>query len=189
MLQGNLCATVYKSVRSQRKAKRVTPEYLSIGRVIAPWGRHGEVNVQIETDFPERFTRLGTVYLGDPPAPIRLERARPHKGRMIVKVAGCDDRQAAESLRGQHLYVPSSEAMPLGEDEYYVWQIEGLEVWTTEGKFLGTITEVLFTGSNEVYIAQDDTGREVLIPAIADVVQEVDVEGGRLILQLMEGLI
>jgi len=147
------------------------------------------VIVEIETDFPERFTRPGTVYLGEPPTPVQLERGRPHKGRMIVKLAGYDDPQAAARLCGQHFYIPASQAMPLGEDEYYVWQIEGLEVWTTDGEPLGTITEVMFTGSNEVYVAQDASGREVLIPAIADVVREVDLEGGRLIVQLMEGLV
>ncbi len=108
---------------------------------------------------------------------------------MVVKIAGYDDRQAAESLRGLRFYIPASEAMPLDEDEYYVWQIEGLEVWTTDDQYLGVVTEVIFTGSNEVYVAQDESGREVLIPAIEDVVQEVDLEGGRLIVQLLEGLI
>jgi 16S rRNA processing protein RimM len=84
--------------------------------------------------------------------------------------------------------IPIEEAMPLGEDEYYVYQIVGLDVWTAEGEYLGRISEVLFTGANDVYVVQGEKG-EILIPAIEDVVLEVDLDGGRLTVELMEGLI
>jgi 16S rRNA processing protein RimM len=77
--------------------------------------------------------------------------------------------------------------MPLKEDEYYLYQIVGLEVWTNEGKFLGCVDEILFTGGNDVYVVRDGD-QEVLIPAISDVVKEVDISEGRLTVQLMEGL-
>jgi 16S rRNA processing protein RimM len=161
---------------------------LAIGRIVRPWGVRGEVKVEILTDWPERFALLEYVYLGEEAVPYRLERFRLHQGYALLKLAGCDDRNAAESLRGQVVQVPREKAILLDEGEYYVYQIEGLEVWTDEGEFLGRVVEVLFTGSNEVYVVRGLRG-EVLIPAIADVVLEVDLEGGRLVVRLVDGLI
>ncbi len=164
------------------------PSYLAIGKVLRPWGVRGEVKVEILTDWPERFALLEYVYLGDEAVCYHLERFRLHRGFALLKLEGCDDRSAAEALRDQLVQIAREEAMPLEEDEYYVYQIEGLEVWTDEGEMLGRVVEVLFTGANEVYVVQGPRG-EVLIPAIADVVLQVDLEGGRLIVHLMDGLI
>lgn len=164
------------------------PRYLAIGRVLRPWGVRGEVKVEILTDWPERFALLEHVYLGEEAMPCRLERVRLHQGYALLKLAGYDDRSAAEALRDQLVQIAHEEAMPLDEGEYYVYQIEGLEVWTDEGESLGRVVEVLFTGSNEVYVVHGPRG-EVLIPAIADVVLKVDLEGGRLVVHLMDGLI
>jgi 16S rRNA processing protein RimM len=146
------------------------------------------MKVEILTDWPERFALLECVYLGEEAVPYRLERFRLHRRYALLKLAGCDDRNAAGDLREQVVQVPREEAMPLDEGEYYVYQIEGLEVWTDEGESLGQVVEVLFTGSNEVYVVRGPRG-EVLIPAIADVILRVDLEEGRLIVRPMDGLI
>ena len=164
------------------------PRYLVIGQIVAPWGVRGEVKVAIETGFPERFGQLKRVYLGEEAASFVLTRSRLHKGHALLKLDGCDDRDAAEKLRGQLVQIPIEEAIPLDEDEYYVYQIVGLDVWTTKGEPLGRVSEVLFTAANDVYIVHGERG-EILIPAIEDVVLEVDLAGGRLIVELMEGLI
>jgi len=164
------------------------PRYLVVGRIVAPWGVRGEVKVTLETDFPERFERLKRVYLGEKATSFVLERSRLHKGHALLKLGGCDDRDAAEKFRGQLVQIPIEEAMPLGEDEYYVYQIVGLDVWTTEGEHLGRVSEVLFTGANDVYVVHGEKG-EILIPAVEGVVLEVDLAGGRLTVELMEGLI
>ena len=164
------------------------PRYLVVGRIVAPWGVRGEVKVTLETDFPERFEQLERVYLGEKATSFVLERSRLHKGHALLKLGGCDDRDAAEKLRGQLVQIPIEEAMPLGEDEYYVYQIVGLDVWTTEGEHLGRVSEVLFTGANDVYVVRGEKG-EILIPAVEDVVLEIDLAGGRLTVELMEGLI
>ena len=164
------------------------PRYLVVGRIVAPWGVRGEVKVALETDFPERFKRLKRVYLGERMTSFVLEGSRLHKGHALLKLGGYDDRDAAEKLRGQLVQIPIEEAMPLGEGEYYVYQIVGLEVWTTEGEHLGRVSEVLFTGANDVYVVHGEKG-EILIPAIEDVVLKVDLAGGRLTVELMEGLI
>ena len=164
------------------------PRYLVVGRIVAPWGVRGEVKVTIETGFPERFERLKRVYLGEKAISFVLERSRLHKGHALLKLRGCGDRDAAEKLRGQLVQIPIEEAMPLGEDEYYVYQIVGLDVWTTEGEHLGRVSEVLFTDANDVCVVTGERG-EILIPAVEDVVLEVDLVSGQLIVELIEGLI
>lgn len=168
----------------ERSASRV-PRYLVVGKVVAPWGTRGELKVKILTDFPDRFRDLNRVYLGDEPR--MLEGYKRHGRWVILKLEGCADRNSAEKVRGELVQVPLEEAVPLSEDEYYVYQIVGLEVWTREGKRLGEISEVLFTGANEVYVVKGERG-EILVPAIEDVVKEVDLEGGRLIVEPLEGI-
>lgn len=146
------------------------------------------MKVEVLTDFPDRFASLQRVYVGDKIVPFTVEGFRLHKGRTLLKLSGCESPTGADKLRGQYVYVPIEEAVPLPEDEYYVHQIVGLTVWTKEGELLGQVSEVLFTGSNEVYIVQGE-GKEMLLPAIEDVVKEVDLERGRLIVELMEGLV
>ncbi len=163
------------------------PTHLIIGRVLAPWGHRGEVRVEIMTDFPERFSRLEEVLVGEAHAPYRLQSARLHKGNAILKLEGIDNPEQAAALRGELLFIPVSEAMPLGEDQYYHYQILGLDVWTRDGRYLGRVSEILETGANDVYVVRN--GREVLIPALADVVQEVDLAGHRMIVTLPPGLV
>lgn len=163
------------------------PSHLVVGRILAPHGLKGEVEVQILTDFSDRFSLLKTVYLGEELDPVVLEGHRPKNKRLILKLAGYQDRDQAAALRGRLIYVPIEEAMPLEEDEYYLYEIMGLRVWTTEGEFLGRVEEILFTGSNDVYVVRDGD-QEVLIPAISSSVREVDISQQRLIVHLIEGL-
>jgi 16S rRNA processing protein RimM len=168
--------------------RRRVPEYLTIATIIAPRGLRGELKVRIETDFPERFARLTRVYVGPERRPFDFEGFRQYKRHGLLKLKGCDDRTAADELRGMDVQIPLEEAMPLEAGEYYVYQIEGLAVWTEDGKPLGVIEEVIFTGSNAVYVTQGPQG-EVLIPALEDVVLEVDLERERMIVRLPPGLL
>ena len=172
----------------RRAGNRAGPRYLVIGRVARPWGTRGEVKVEIMTDFPDRFVLLRKVYLGAEAVPFALEGFRPHKGAALLKLEGCGDRTAAEKLRGQLVQIPIEEAVPLGQDEYYEYQILGLDVWTAKEVYLGTVGEIIATGSNDVYVVRGE-GREILIPAIENVVLEINLAQGRLIVEPLEGLI
>ncbi len=163
------------------------PSHLVIGRILAAHGLKGEVEAQILTDFPQRFEASKTIYLGEELRPAVIERHRFHRDRVILKLGVCRDRDEADAQRGKLIYVPLEEAAPLQEDEYYLYQVLGLDVWTSEGEFLGRVSDILFTGSNDVYVVRDGH-QEVLIPAISDVVREVDVDNGRLTVLLPEGL-
>jgi 16S rRNA processing protein RimM len=130
---------------------------------------------------------LETVYLGEELVPAVVEGRQLHARRAVLKLEGVDQRAEAEKLRGLLIQVPVDEAVPLDQGEYYLYQIVGLEVWTKEGEYLGRVAEVLETGSNDVYVVREG-GREILIPALSDVVLEVDLEENRMEVHLMEGL-
>ena len=167
--------------------------YLAIGRIIAPHGIRGEVKVEVLTDFPERFKPGTHVFLGagteDPEArPAKIAAARPHKGGFLVKLDIVPDRNAAELVRNRYLLIPAADAMPLGEHENYLHDLIGLEVETTDGQHLGELREVLFTNANDVYVVRGPAG-EVLLPAIRDVVLQVDLPARRMVVALPEGLL
>ena len=172
--------------------RRPAHKTLVVGEIVGAHGIRGEVKVALETSFPERFQRLTSVLIGPPDGkayrPYRLLGARLHKSFALLQLAGVPDRTTAEEMRGLVVAIPSSEAMPLGEDEYYVHQLQGLAVVTEDGEALGTLEDVIFTGANEVYVVQGEDGGELLLPAIEDVVLEIDLEAERMTVRLLEGL-
>jgi 16S rRNA processing protein RimM len=167
--------------------------YIAIGRVTAAHSLQGEVRVELHTDFPERFTAGVTIFIGSDLQETAIDAARPHKQIMLVKLVGVNNRNSAELLRGQWLFVREADAVPLDEDTFWVHEIIGMTVQTEEGEELGVISDVLFTGANDVYVLQGNDAegnpREVLLPAIADVVQRVDPEQQRMIVHLLPGLL
>ncbi len=165
-----------------------TPRYLTIGRVLKPWGVRGELKIEIMTDFPERFASLKTVYLGEDAKAFPVERARLHGKAALLKLKGIDTEQAAARLRDQLVQVPTEEAVPLPEGKFYLYQLIGLHVKTTQGQDIGEVTDILETGANDVYVVRQGE-REVLIPAIEPVVKKVDLANGELIIEPMEGLL
>jgi len=168
---------------------RDEPRYLAVGRILRPRGLRGELKVEILTEDPSRFQLLETVYVGPQFVPYQLERARLHQDVLLLKLIGCDDRDTAETLRDMLVQVAVEDALPLKEGEFWTYQILGLEAWTVEGELLGVVREVLETGANDVYGVQDKNGAELLIPALTDVVLEIDIDAGRMLVELPEGLI
>lgn len=159
-----------------------------IGRIQKAHGVRGEMRVMPHTDLPERFTWLETVWLGDDdPQPFAVESARFHGQLVLLKLAGYDSREAVQVLRGQWLQVPESEAVPLEEGEYYLYQLEGLQVFTDEGEALGELVQVMETGANNVFIVRGESG-ELLLPDTDEVVQVIDFENGRMTVHLLPGL-
>jgi 16S rRNA processing protein RimM len=165
-----------------------TDSFLAVARVAGAHGVRGELRCELLTDFPERLKHTHRLYSGESHTPLDVERARLQGGRAaILKISGIDSRNDAESLRGQMLYVPEAEAVPLSKGSYFWHQIVGLRVRSTDGQDLGTVTEILQTGSNDVYAVRDDH-REVLIPAIKDVVKGIDLDAGVMTIEMVEGL-
>ncbi len=162
---------------------------MAVGRISKPHGVHGEMRVELLTDVPERFEWLDTIYMGEVnPRPVGIESVRYHQGIVLLKLAGYPTRTEAETLRGEVLQVPESEAVPLAEGEYFLYQLVGLQVFTEEGTLVGRLSEVLETGANNVFVI-DGSRQQHLIPDIPDVVREIDIEAGRVVIHPLPGLL
>ena len=161
-------------------------EFITIGRILAPWGVKGKLKVKIETDFPQRFASGAKVYISQ--QPMTIDSAEWHSGKLIIKLSAIDSIEEAQKLRGKTVEIPHSQVQPLPEGQYYHFQLIGLEVRTTQGELLGKITEILTTESNDIYVVRNAKG-EILIPAIEDVVKSVDLEQGHVVIEPIKGLL
>jgi 16S rRNA processing protein RimM len=164
-------------------------ELLAVGLVSRAHGIRGEVSVQPLSEVESRFQTGSTVLLGpDGNRRLAVATARKHGHRLLVKFEDVDDRDAAESLRGRVLLVPQGDAPPLPEDQYWVHEVVGIEVLTQAGRSVGTIREVLHNKANDVWLVQSGD-QEVLIPALRDVVVEVDPAARRAVIREVPGLL
>jgi 16S rRNA processing protein RimM len=164
----------------------MNPQFIPIARVVAPWGIHGEVKAESLTDFSDRFACGETVYLQG--RAVTIESSRYRGNIVVLKLDAIDSRNAAELIRGAYLEIPSTELKPLPKGEYYRFQLLGLEVQSAEGKILGHISDIIPTGSNDVYEISSDTG-VFLIPATDEVVKSIDLAKSCMIIELLKGLI
>jgi 16S rRNA processing protein RimM len=164
-------------------------ERVAVGRITRAHGIHGFVNVLPLTDVAERFDPGSELLIGDTGdrTAVVAER-RGHEHRPLVRFEGVPDRNAAERLAGEYLFVPASASPDLPDDEFWPHQLLGLHVVTEGGADLGTVREILGNVANDVWIARSDDGVETLIPALKDVILSVDVRGGLITVAEIEGL-
>jgi 16S rRNA processing protein RimM len=148
---------------------------IRVGRVVGAFGIAGAVKVRSLTDFPDRFAP--GVELSLEGASHRVEWSRQQTTGLVVKLAGVDDRTAAQARRGQYLEVPEDSLRPLPAGRWYHHDLVGLAVRSESGRDLGTLTEVVEPPANDVWVARRG-GDELLIPVIPDAVLQVDVGGG-----------
>ncbi|MBN2005289.1 MAG: 16S rRNA processing protein RimM [Anaerolineae bacterium] len=169
--------------------KQPEPRYLVVGRILRPHGVRGELRAEILTDYPQHLAEVHTLYVGDDYQPYTLQAVRFHQNVMLLTLKDCADRDAAEGLRGALVSIAIKDAVPLEEDEYYHFQLVGLQVVGDEGEALGEIVEVFTApGANDVYVVHGSRG-EILLPAISEVVKHIDVEAKRMVVHLLPGLI
>ena len=157
-------------------------DLLAVGRVVRAHGVHGEVAVRSLTERPQRFAGGSTLRLEDGRT-LTVERARPHRNDLLVKFEEVPDRTAAEGLRGEVLLAAPPDEPPA--EGWWVHQVVGLEVATEDGRALGRVREVLANPANDVWI----TDRGALIPAVRDVIVEVDPSLGRATVREIPGLL
>jgi 16S rRNA processing protein RimM len=158
-----------------------------VGVVTGVHGLRGDVSIQNRSDNPDRWTPGGTV-LREDGATLTIEMSRRQGRRLIVKFAGVGDRTAAEGLRGAVLVVPESWLPELAEGEWWAYQLEGCEVRTASGRVLGIVKEVIPNPANDLWVAVDDEGNETLIPALADLLLDIDVNARTIVVGDVPGL-
>ena len=164
---------------------------LRVGVIASTHGIRGEVKVFPTTDDAKRFEKLKEVLLdtGKELKTMEIQQVRFFKNMVIVKFKGYDTINDIEIYKGKDLLVTREHAVELGPDENFFVDLIGLSVETDEGELLGELTDVLITGANDVYEVTRTDGKKVLLPAIKDCVLDVDLEAGRVLVHVLEGLL
>ena len=154
-------------------------------------GVRGEVKVFPTTDDAERFLELEYVLLdtGRELRRLDIKNVRFFKNLVILKFYGIDNINDIEKYKGKDLWIPREEAQELGEDEYYIADLQGLNVVLEDGTEFGTLRDVMETGANDVYIIDSNEHGEVLLPAIKECILDVDLEKNTMTVHLMKGLL
>jgi 16S rRNA processing protein RimM len=178
-------AVVKSTGRRTARARKHTPDYLVIGRVLRPQGVRGELRLEVQTDSPGHLSELEKVYVGSHHTAYALTSFRMHRGVLLVSLSGITDRDEADRLRGEIISISLKDAAPLKAGEYYHHQIIGLNVVTDAGEALGQVVEIIQTGANDVYVTRGPAG-EVLLPAIKSVI--LAIEPPQMVVHLLEGL-
>lgn len=166
---------------------------LAVGRVVKAHGIRGELAVEVRTDSPEERFASGTVLTGEArdgsTCELTVAAAREHSGRLLVRFAQVADRTGAEGLRGVLLLADTENLPPTGDpEEFYDHELEGLRAELADGSVVGTVREVIHSPGGEL-LSVDRDGREVLVPFVHAIVPEVDLPGGRVLLDPPEGLL
>ena len=157
-----------------------------VGRIRSAWGLRGDVGVEVLSDAPERFAVGSVLWLKGKPT--RVEYARKSKRGITVKLDAANNRTQAEALRGEDLTVLLEQVEPLPDGTYYHFQILGMCVLTNDGEQLGSVSEIIVTGSNDVYVVHQEGRRDILIPALPDVVLDVNLDTATMLVDLPDGL-
>ncbi len=175
---------------AQPRAVPTVPDgWVIVGRITGAHGVRGEVRVAPETDFPERLIELGEATLLLPDGKlkrVRVSGGRPHtaKAAVLLALGGFSTRTEADTLKGALVLARYEDSPVLPEGQYYEWQILGLRVVTADGRDLGIVQEVIHTGANDVYATE-----VCLLPAIGQVIKDVDLPAGRMVVELPPGLL
>ena len=165
-------------------------DLLQVGAVTSTHGLRGEVKVFPTTDDPKRYKKLKKVFLETQKQQkeLEIEKVRFFKNLVILKFQGLDDIADVQTYKGAKLYVTREDAVPLAEDEYFAADLIGLSVISDEKEELGEISNVLQTGANDVYVIRQPDKKELLIPAIKECIQKIDISKGEMIVHLLPGL-
>ena len=166
-------------------------KYLEIGQIVNTFGIKGMVKVKPFTDDIKRFDKLETIYIEQQKVKkeYQIEEVKYHKNMVLIKFKGIDTIEKAEELRQNYILIDRDKEEPLEEGVYYIVDLIGLEVYTDEGIFLGKVDDIFNTGSNDVYVVKDELGKEILLPGIQEVLKNIDLEGKKITVHLIPGLI
>jgi 16S rRNA processing protein RimM len=165
---------------------------VAIGEIARAHGLRGEVRVTPLTDHPERFERVTDCVLWDAARdgrePRRITTARRHGDALVVSFAGCEGVDDARALVGRLIALPREAALPPPPGSFYPWQLEGAQVTTEDGRIVGRMAGIEHCGAQDLWVVRNDD-REHLVPAVADIVVDVDVAAGRVVIRPPEGLL
>ena len=165
--------------------------YLELGQIVNVKGLKGEIKVNPFTENINRFETLNKILikLKNEIKEYEIEKVSYHKNQVILKLKGIDTIEAAETLRNYYILINRKDLEPLEEGKYYIADLIGLDVYTDEGALLGKIIDIYNTGANDIYTVKNLEGKELLLPAIKEVVKQVDLQNEKIIVHILKGLI
>jgi 16S rRNA processing protein RimM len=166
-------------------------DLIAVGEIVKAQGVRGEFKVLPLTDNLKRFGQIQRLYFKDKDGlrELKLIGYRPFQGYVLLKFDGINDLTAAEALGRGLIFIPKQERPQLPPGRYYYDEIEGLKVFTVNGELLGTVVQIIETGSNDVYCVENDCGAQILIPALKSVIQEINLGQGKMVVVLPPGLL
>jgi 16S rRNA processing protein RimM len=165
------------------------PAFLVVGKVRRPHGVHGEVVAEIYTDFPEKLSPKRAIYVGEKHVRLVIASQRQHNEGLLLGFEDVTTPEQAGRYRNQILSIAASDASELPEGTFYFHELIDLEVIDEAGNHLGRLTEILETGANDVYVVTHSNGRELLLPAIPEVIVKVDLDAKTIKVRLLTGLV
>lgn len=166
-------------------------KYLEIGQIVNTFGIKGQVKIVPFTDDITRYDELKEIYVEkkNELKLFQIEQVNYKKNMVIIKLKGIETVEEAEKLRNCYLKIDRKDAKKLPKDTYFIVDLLGLDVYTDEGKLLGKVDDIYNAGSSDIYVVKDELGKQILLPAIKDVLKEVDLENQKIIVHLIKGLV
>ena len=166
-------------------------EMLEIGQIVNTFGIKGMVKIVPFTDDIKRFDNLKTIYVvtKSKKTKYEIEEIKYHKNLVLAKLKGIDNMNDAELLKQSSIQIERKDAISLEENTYFIVDLIGLKVITDKNEELGNIVDIFNTGSNDIYVVKDEMGKQTLLPAISEVIKNIDMENKVITVHLMKGLV
>lgn len=165
--------------------------FLEIGQIVNSYGLKGQMKIVPFTDDITRYDELKTIYIevNKQLKEYKIEQVKYHKNNVLIKLEGVDDINDTEQFKNCFVKIDRKNAVKLPEDTYFIVDLIGIEVFTEENVLLGKIVDIFPTGSNDVYVVKDELGKQILLPAISEVIKNVDISNKKMIVNLIKGLV
>ena len=165
-------------------------KYFEIGQIVTTNGIKGFVKVNPFTDNIKRYDDLKSIYIEykSELLEFKIEEVRYYKNQVILKLEGIDSIEEANKYRNCYLKIKREDAVKLPENTYFIADLIGIQVFDESNNFFGNIVDIFSTGSNDVYVVKNEIGKEILLPAISEVIKQIDIKNSKMVVNLIEGL-
>lgn len=166
-------------------------QYFEIGQIVNHFGIRGMVKVNPFTDDISQFEEMETVLVDKKGSlqEMQIEEVKYSKNQVLLKLKGIETVEEAEKYRNCYIKLPREKARKLPENTYFIADLIGLEVYTEEGRLLGKVDDIYNSGASDIYVIKDATGKQILLPAIKEVIKQIDLEQEKIVVHLLEGLV